>query len=114
MPMTLQDCVILGGGVAGLAAAVRLTELGIAPLVLESGTYPSHKVCGEFFSPSSLPLLAKWGLHPTPITHFRLHTLKKQLQFDFPAPAGGLSHLIVDPHLAKRAIWGGAEIRTET
>jgi flavin-dependent dehydrogenase len=50
------DYVILGGGVAGLCAARRLIELGIQPLVIEAGSYPSHKVCGEFISSSGVAL----------------------------------------------------------
>ena len=109
-----KDCVIIGGGVAGLCAAIRLTELGVRPLVVESGNYPSHKVCGEFFSPESLTLLEKWNIHPIAVKQAQFYAGSKSLDFTFPVPAGGLSHIEFDPLLVQRAREGGAEILTGT
>lgn len=108
------DYVILGGGVAGLCAAKRLLELGIQPLVIEAGGYPSHKVCGEFFSPSSLPLLHSWDIHPLPLHQMRLHTPSQTLNFTFPTPAGSLSHLTLDSQLADQISQQGASLLTHT
>ena len=108
------DYVIVGGGVAGLAAAIRLTELGIQPLVVEAGNYPSHKVCGEFISPNGCELLKQWEITPNPIYKTRLHIENKTSVFTFPKPAGALSHLQLDPQLADRARRGGATILTNT
>lgn len=105
---------ILGGGIAGLAAAIRLTELGIQPLIIESGHYPSHKVCGEFFSPSCLPLLKKWGIDPILLPQAHIYAGSKQIEFSFPQPAGSLSHLTLDPLLAQRAVSQGAVLLTKT
>ena len=43
------DCVIVGGGLAGLACANRLTELGGRPIVVEQGEAPDYP-CNTRFS----------------------------------------------------------------
>lgn len=103
-----SPCVIIGGGVAGLSAAIRLTELGIEPLIIEASTPPSHKVCGEFLSPESLPVLRRWGIDPVLITSAHFFGPTGRVEYIFPCPAGGLSHLQLDPLLIKRAQAGGA------
>lgn len=112
--MDAFDYVILGGGVAGLCAAKRLLEIGIQPLVIEAGTYPSHKVCGEFISPSSLAVLRNWGLEPIPIHEVELHTPSRNLKFSLSQPAGSLSHLTLDTQLALQIQQQGACLLTET
>jgi flavin-dependent dehydrogenase len=108
------ETVILGGGVAGLAAARRLIELGMKPLVIEAGTYPAHKVCGEFFSPSSLSILKRWDIDPISIRQVRLHTLTQSLAFNFPSLAGALSHITLDTELALQITQLGATLLTNT
>lgn len=112
--MMETETVILGGGVAGLAAARHLIELGIKPLLIEAGAYPSHKVCGEFFSPSSLPLLKRWDLNPIPLDRLCIHTQKQKYEFKFPSPAGALSHLTLDTELAEQIASLGATLLTRT
>lgn len=112
--MSHFDYVILGGGVAGLCAARHLLELGVHPLVIEGGGYPTHKVCGEFISPSSLPLLNQWDIHPVPIHHVELHAKKKELSFSFHQHAGSLSHLTLDMQLARQITDRGASLLTQT
>jgi flavin-dependent dehydrogenase len=109
-----KDFVIIGGGVAGLCAAIRLAELGIEPLVLEGGVYPSHKTCGEFLSPECLNILHGWDIRTHPIYGANLRTPTQNLSFKFPQPAGSLSHITLDPALARRAQSFGVEIRSNT
>lgn len=108
------EFVIIGGGVAGLCAALRLTELGAKPLLIEAGNYPSHKVCGEFFSPQSIPILKQWEIHPIPIQSIRLHVPSGYVDYTFPNCAGSLSHWHFDKALANRASSKGATILTNT
>lgn len=107
------EYVILGGGVAGLCAAKRLLELGIQPLVIEGGNYPSHKVCGEFISPSSLSILSKWDIHPLPIHEIQWSTPSHTLKIPLRKPAGSLSHISLDPELADQIRKQSALLWTE-
>lgn len=106
--------VIIGGGVAGLCAAIRLAELGEEPLLIEGGSYPSHKICGEFLSPECLTYLNDWNIHPVAISQLVLNTPTRRLVFPFPSLAGGMSHRQLDPALANYASLCGAKIMTNT
>lgn len=105
---------IIGGGVAGLCAAIRLCELGEEPILIEGGSYPAHKICGEFLSPECIPHLNDWNIHPVPISQAVLKTSTNSLVLPFPIPAGGLSHLQLDPKLADYALRCGAKIKTNS
>lgn len=105
---------IIGGGVAGLCAAIRLSELGQEPLVIEGGTYPTHKVCGEFLSPECMPILNAWDIHPVSIPKMTVRAHNSSLTFKFPSDAGGLSHMTLDPALAMLATKLGTKIKTNT
>jgi flavin-dependent dehydrogenase len=112
--MKIYDYAILGGGIAGLCAAKRLLELGFAPLVIEGGGYPSHKVCGEFLSPSILPALQKWNIHPVLIHQMQWHSSSQYLQFSFQSPAASLSHWVLDSQLADQITQEGGSLLTHT
>ncbi len=46
----MEEVVIVGGGPAGLTAALSLLEEGISPLVLERSAEFGHKACGELLA----------------------------------------------------------------
>jgi len=48
---------IIGGGLAGLALGIGLRQKGVPVRVLEAGTYPRHRVCGEFIHGAGLGVL---------------------------------------------------------
>lgn len=108
------DYAILGGGVAGLSAALTLAEQGVEPLLIEAGDYPCHKVCGEFISPETVPLLQRWNVFPQLIYRTYFRTPTQEMLFPFPSPAGSLSHLQLDPSLAREAKRLGAHLLTNT
>jgi flavin-dependent dehydrogenase len=71
------DVVIIGGGLAGLAAALDLRARGHRVLVVERKQYPFHRVCGEYVSHEVTPYLRRLGadpaeLGPANLTTFRL------------------------------------------
>jgi flavin-dependent dehydrogenase len=51
------DALIIGAGPAGSTAARLLAQAGWSVVLVEKSTFPRRKVCGEFISATSLPLL---------------------------------------------------------
>ena len=60
--MTTRPIHIVGGGVGGLALGIRLRQLDVKTRISESGTYPRHRVCGEFISGRGVKLLRELGV----------------------------------------------------
>lgn len=115
MDSKVKTVVIVGGGVAGLSALNRLADLGIRALLIEGGSYPSHKICGEFFSPESLPILKEWGIiPPSIIKQITFITPSSSLQLSLPREAHSQSRFDFDHRLAKRAEERGARLLTKT
>ena len=56
------DAIVIGGGPAGSTTALMLARAGWAVALIEKSQFPRAKVCGEFISASSFPLLAEFGL----------------------------------------------------
>lgn len=53
---------IAGGGLAGLSLGIALLERGVGVTLHEAGSYPRHRVCGEFLSGVSDPVLRDLGI----------------------------------------------------
>ena len=60
------DVVVVGGGPAGLAAAIAARLQGLQVVVLEAAHPPIDKVCGEGVMPEALTALRRLGVHITP------------------------------------------------
>lgn len=46
----LRTVEIIGGGLAGLSSGIGLRARGVPVRIYEAGTYPRHRVCGEFIA----------------------------------------------------------------
>ena len=93
----IEDCVIVGGGVAGLSAANQLADAGLSPLIIEANAFPAHRVCGEFLSHECLPILQQWNIPVSNrINGSRLFSGTKKVEFQFPYPSGSCSRTILD------------------
>ena len=89
------DVVIIGGGLAGLTAAIHLVKKHLNVLLIEKNEFPSHKVCGEYVSNEVLPYLKSLGFDPfkygaKQITKLNLSGNNGQL-IETDLPLGGFS-----------------------
>jgi menaquinone-9 beta-reductase len=118
--MNSTKVIIIGGGLAGLTAAIHLSKVGIQVTVIEKNTFPKHKVCGEYISNEVLPYLT-WldldieSLQPTHITKLQFSTITgKSISSKLPLGGFGVSRYLFDEFLYKKALSNGCEIITET
>jgi flavin-dependent dehydrogenase len=56
------DAVVVGGGPAGLAAAIALRRAGLSAMVADVYEPPVDKICGEGILPEGLAALAELGI----------------------------------------------------
>ena len=89
----MTDVLILGGGPAGLAAAIALRQKGIECLVVEALEPAIDKGCAEGLMPDALPSLRELGLDITEqqghrFRDIRFNNLAHQVHADFPNGTG--------------------------
>ena len=89
--------IIVGGGLAGLTAAIHLSKIGLAVILVEKNEFPKHKVCGEYISNEVLPYL-NWldvgisKLNPTVIEKLQFSTSNgTSISCDLPLGGFGIS-----------------------
>jgi flavin-dependent dehydrogenase len=111
-----MDLGIVGGGPAGAMAAIEAARSGLRVVMWDGATFPRDKVCGEFLSPESIPLLAKvipatLG-RAVAIRRAEFHSKKgRRLSIAFPSPGAGLSRLLLDDTLWRAAEAAGVVCR---
>ena len=111
--MRREDCLILGGGPAGSAAAITLARAGRPPLLLERQRETGDALCGGFLSWHSLAVLERLGiekLRGATIGCVRLVTATGLAEASLPRPALGLSRRQLDSVMLDRAEEAGARI----
>lgn len=59
----LHPITVVGGGLAGLTLGVALRQRDIPVILYEAGSYPRHRVCGEFICGRGIDVLHTLGLH---------------------------------------------------
>lgn len=110
------ETVIIGGGLAGAAAAIRLARAGSRVTVLEREAGPHDKICGEFLSTEACADLDELGidldsLGAVHVDRVRLWHRHRHAETRLPFVARGLSRRVLDARLLERASRLGASVR---
>ncbi|HEX7605439.1 MAG TPA: FAD-dependent monooxygenase, partial [Usitatibacter sp.] len=63
--MNSVEALVIGGGPAGATAAIGLARAGWAVAIVEKSPFPRGKVCGEYISATTWPVLRELGIEPS-------------------------------------------------
>lgn len=115
-PPPVLDLLVVGGGPAGLATAIRARQTGLTVRLVDRARPPIDKPCGEGLMPDALERLAELGVHVprgegSPLRGIRY--LDGDLVADgaFPGTPGlGLRRTLLHRALAARAEEVGVEL----
>lgn len=104
----LKTITIAGGGLSGLALGIALRRRDVPVVVHEAGSYPRHRVCGEFLSGGGEGVLESLGVgdvlegaKPQRSTVW-FHGGRKIYAARLPHPAKGISRFALDAALRDR------------
>ncbi|NAS13178.1 NAD(P)/FAD-dependent oxidoreductase [Poritiphilus flavus] len=116
--MNGPDVIIVGGGLAGLSAAIHLSLEGFNVQVFEKQPYPRHKVCGEYLSREVEPYLEFLGIGlpgAVRIDQFRMSSRKGGiLTARLPLGGFGISRYALDHTFYRRALELGVKFYFES
>ena len=100
---------ILGGGLAGLTAAIHLSKLGHQITVVEKNQYPKHKVCGEYISNEVKEYFNWLGLENILEKSHHINTFRLEMgqnnfsEVELPLGGFGISRYLLDDLLYQKA-----------
>src|SRR5437016_3620339 len=103
------DCIIIGGGLAGLTLAIQLAQQQVRTAVFEKEKYPFHKVCGEYIGMESWNYLQRCGIQLSGMELPRISRLRisspdgSLLQHSLEPGGFGISRFTLDHMLAAEA-----------
>ena len=110
------ECLVIGGGLAGAMAAVRLAQAGREVLLIEKERAAQHKVCGEFLSPEAVAYLHEAGVDPLQLGAVRLRRVRlavggRVVEAALPFAALSVSRKVLDEALLTKAEEAGCAVR---
>jgi flavin-dependent dehydrogenase len=113
---TTYDIAIIGGGLAGLSAAIQLSKKQHRVILFEKEQYPFHRVCGEYISMESFGFLERLGL---PLSTMNLPIISRlivtapsgfALKQALPLGGFGISRFMLDDKLKDIALQSGVTV----
>ncbi len=109
------ECLVIGGGLAGAMAGLRLAERGREVLLVERERGPRAKVCGEFLSSEAVGYLRRCGVDPIACGGQRVEGLRfsaggRTIEMRLPFPAQTLSRAVLDEEMLNRAVDRGCGV----
>jgi flavin-dependent dehydrogenase len=108
---------VVGGGPAGLAAALAAQQHGIAPLVLERQRPPIDKACGEGIMPDGVDALRALGVEPPGVDFRGIRYVDEANTAEAPFPGGpgrGVRRTALHAAMAAAVERVGIEVRWAT
>ncbi len=113
------DLIVVGAGPAGSACAITAARSGARVLLLDRGSFPRHKVCGEFVSSESLQLVDslldndhEFAARPK-ITSSRVFLDSRQITIPVEPAASSIPRYDLDAALLRAARSAGVDVREE-
>lgn len=106
----LKNIIIIGGGIAGLIAAIRLSRESYKVLIIEKNNYPRHKVCGEYLSREAECFLNRENLIPNNFKLPQINNLQitsaagKSASLTLPLGGIGISRYLWENYLYELAL----------
>ena len=118
--MTARPIEIVGGGLAGLSLGLALRREHVPVTLHEAGSYPRHRVCGEFISGLAPATIGRLGLEPflrdalahRDVAWFADGELRHVQRL--PSPALGISRHVLDARLADAFTAAGGELHVNS
>jgi flavin-dependent dehydrogenase len=110
----VRDVLIVGGGPAGLATAIRARLAGLTAAVLDRAVPPIDKACGEGLMPDAVARLREIGVEPRGVPFRGIRYVDRGLVAEGLFPhSGGLGVRRTELHaaLVRRAEEVGVELR---
>ena len=113
----MKELTIVGGGLAGLGLGTVLARKGVGVNLLEAGSYPRHRVCGEFICGRGTAALGSLGLGEALRGAARHREVLwngaggRTFRHRLPEPAAGISRYRLDQVLADAFVDAGGKLR---
>jgi flavin-dependent dehydrogenase len=120
--MRRVDALVVGGGPAGSTAAILLARAGWSVAVVEKARFPRRKVCGEYISATTWPVLRELGVARLlersagpRVERVGLFTGESAVEAPMPVPCAGdegraIGRAILDAALLDQAACAGAAV----
>lgn len=106
------EALVIGGGLAGCAAAITLANAGRDVTLVERESTPKHKVCGEFLSREALAYLPQLDIDVAALGAVPIHSVRfgGRSRASLPFAAMSLTRRTLDEALLQRACAAGVRV----